>query len=344
MSRKYSWRVDAVRNGATLTSLTLLDDPSVDADAEAAIKMSFSGTFLADPAVDWLTDELQPVQIVDGVEYPLGMFPVGTYADDYDAAGVHSVHVEAYDRCLILDQHRTESVRFFRRGENYINVVLSLLLEAGIVLHRAVSSDAVLATDREDWPIGTPFLTIVNQLLSEINYDDIWFDSRGYAVIRPAREPSADNIDHRFGELDNLRVLQRPCSTETDAFDLPNVFVVVCQNPELDAPMVATAANDNPLSRLSVSRRGRRVVQVTQVDNVPGQAALEDYAAKLKLQAMMAGEVAAISTVNMPGHGIRDTVALMHPDISGLYQEIGWSLTLGLNQSMTHRLRRYVIV
>lgn len=344
MSRKYDWRVDVVRNGATFTRLTPLDEPTVDADADATIKMSFSGTFLWDDSVEWLSDELRPVQIIDGIDHPVGTFPVGTVADAYDANGIHSVSVEAYDRCLVLEQHKTETVRHFPKGESYINIVLSLLLEAGIMLHMTTPSDAVLATDREDWEIGTPYLTIINQLLSEISYEDIWFDARGYAVIRPERELSADNIDHRYGELENIRVLQRPCSTETDIFDKANVFVVVCANPDLPEPLTATAVNDNPMSRLSTIRRGRRIVSVVQVDNIPDQAALEDYAGKLRLESMLAGEVATISTVNLPMHGIRDTVALMHPDINGLYQEVGWSLTLGLQQQMVHRLRRYAIV
>lgn len=344
MIRNYSVRVDVIRNGATLTTLHPVSEPLIDCDAEAQIKMSMSGTFRNNDQVDWLTDELIPYQIIDGEEHPVGVFPVGTVSYSHDENGVKTVRVEAYDRCMVLKQTKAERIIHFSAGKNYVAAIEELLAEAGIVLYIATPTTATMQTAREDWPIGTPYLEIINTLLSEINYAQIWFDNRGYAQLQPVKTPDASNINHRYGEMEKTTLLQRPNSVETDMFDAPNVFVVICSNPDLEAPMVAISENDNPLSSLSTFRRGRRIVKTYKVDNIPSQEELQVYADTLRLNGMITTEVATISTANLPGHGAFDTVAITHPDIEGIFQEISWSLVLAPGQTMLHKLRRSVII
>lgn len=344
MIRSYSVRVDVIRNGATLTTLHHVTDPQVDCNAEAPIKTSMSGTFLKDTKVNWLTDELVPYQIIDAKEHPVGVFPVGTVSYGYDENGAETVSVEAYDRCLILNQTKAERIIHFAAGKNYIAAVEELLTEAGIALYMSAPSAAVMLTDREDWQIGTPYLEIINALLSEINYAPVWFDSRGYARLQPTKTPSATNIDHRYGEKENVNLLRRPCTVETDIFDAPNVFIAVCSNPDLEEPMVAMAVNDNPMSSLSILQRGRRIVRTYRVDNIPNQAELEAYANRLATNSMIASDLATISTANLPGHGVYDTVAIMHPDIEGIFQEVSWSIVLAPGQNMIHKLRRSILI
>ena len=344
MIRSYSYRVDVCRNNATLTELRSVDNPNVDCNSGGEIKMSMSGRFLDNPLVNWLTDEIQPIQIIDGVEYPVGVFPVGTVSEHVDENGLKTVNVEAYDRCLILQQIKTESILHIPAGTNYMEAVENLLVNAGLSLYLAEPTGEVLATDREDWDIGTSYLTIINALLNEINYAPIWFNPQGFAMLQPRRKPSAELINHQYGADSGLQVLQRACSSETDMFEAANVFVVICDNPDLDGPLIATAVNDNPLSALSVFKRGRRVVQVTRVDNIPNQSALEAYAQELCTNSMLTAETATVYTANMPNHGVYDTVALMHPDIEGLFQEVSWSLILAPGQTMLHQLRRSMLI
>lgn len=344
MIRNYSVRVDVLRNGATVTSLQIIGEPTIDSNSESELKTSMFGIFKDDSDVNWLTDELKPFQIIDGEEYPVGVFPIGTYSTHTDENGVLSVSVEAYDRSLYLHQRKTESILHLSAGTNYIQAVEQLLVDAGIFLYMATPTAEVLPTDREDWDIGTSYLSIINTLLSEINYGQIWFNSNGLAVLQPAKTPSPSNIDHQYSGQDKINVLQRPNSVETDAFDTPNVFIVICDNPDLPEPLIASAVNDNPLSALSIIKRGRRIVQVHRVDNIASQAALDDYAQRLRSSSMLASEVATISTANVPGHGVYDTVALVHPDLDGIFQEISWHLILAPGQTMIHKLRRSILI
>lgn len=344
MIRSYSVRIDVIRNGATVTTLSPITDLLVDCNSEASIKMSMSGTFVDNPDVNWLTDELVPYQIIDGSEYPVGVFPVGTVSESYDENGLKSVTVDAYDRCMILNQTKNESVLHFSAGTNYLTAIGQLLTDAGVALRIETPTDAVMQTDREDWEIGTSYLEIVNTLLAEISYEQIWFNQNGWAILQPVRTPQASNINHRYGASEKINLLKCPCSTETDMFDAANVFIAICSNPDLEQPMVATAINDNPMSSLSIFKRGRRIVKTYKVDNVPSQEELQAYVDAIRLKGMMTYETATISTANLPNHGVFDTIAISHPDIDGIFQETSWSLVLAPGQSMIHKIRRSVII
>lgn len=344
MIRSYQVRVDVIRNGATLTTLQPVTPPTIDCNSTADLKMSMAGTFLKNPDINWLTDEVQPYQIIDGKEYPSGVFSAASVKDAWDANGVATIELEAYDRCLRLMQTKTETMFYIPAGTNYISAVESLLVDAGLPLFLSTPTLKTTATDREDWPIGTPYLNIINTLLGEINYDPIWFDLQGFAVIQPIKVPSASNIDHQYGEKDKLRVLGRSGLSEMDIFAAPNVFIVICDNPELEKPMIATSVNDNPTSALSVFRRGRRIVSTFKVDNTPDQETLEAYAQCLMMQSAFSEETVSIITANVPGHAVGDTVALVHPNATGLFKETSWHLILAPGQLMKHTLRRSVLL
>lgn len=344
MIRQYARRVDVIRRGATLSKLQPIENPTINANAEASIKVSMSGTFVFNEEVDYLNDELKPYQIINGIEYPVGVFPIGTYSENYDENGVHTIQIEAYDRSLRLQQTKIETLLHLSAGTNYMQVIEALLVEAGITLYLATPTAEVLATDREDWDIGTDYLAIINTLLGEINYGGIWFNAEGYAVLQPTQKPSAANIDHEYDGNTKLSVLSPEAALETDIFDKPNVFIVICDNPDLPAPLISKAVNDNPLSALSTFKRGRRIAQVYKVDNIASQDALDGYAQRLCSDSMLSSEIITVSTANMPGHGIYDTVAITHPKIEGIFQEIAWSMILGDGQSMTHTLRRSILI
>lgn len=343
MVRTYSYRVDVYRNGARLTSIKAAEPPQITASAESEIKSGLSGVFYHNSLVDYLDDELRPVQIIDGKEYTAGVFHVARYTDAYTQFG-KTMRIEAYDKCYLLKSTTTETVLHLAASTSYLTAIEQLMVASGIKLFMTTPNASVLATDREDWPIGTDYLTIVNELLGEINYDPVWFNSDGYAVLRPTVSARADNIQHAYSGLDVKSVLSHDCTASVDIWDKPNVFIAVCQNPDLDAPMIATAVNDSPGSSISTYHRGRRIARTYKVKNIADQDALQEYVNNLRNESMLSSETLTIYTANMPSHGIGDTVSVQHPKISGVYREIGWSLTLAPGQLMQHDLQRKVLI
>ena len=160
-------RVDVIRNGSKITEVYPVDMPTITEQANAVIKSSMSGTFLFNKNVDWLIDELQPIAIIDGVEYPFGVFAPSTVSLNR-RENLLQVNVEAYDRCWKVQAIRTENILHLAAGTNYIDAVVSLLSMAGITLINKTPTWETLTSDREDWDIGTDLLTIINQLLDEI--------------------------------------------------------------------------------------------------------------------------------------------------------------------------------
>lgn len=345
MTRDIQYRINVLRDGARLTQLTWPVDspPNVYVDKDAEIKGSLSATLRPSDEADLLSDELQPVMIVDGLETPLGVFQAATIEDTLTAYG-KLWSVEAYDRCWRVQQSRTEGIRHFAANTPYLTAVQQLLTEAGITLVLATPSSAVLATDREDWQAGTDYLTICNELLAEINYNPVWFDAHGVCRLEPYREPSSGRIDHAYSSRDmQLLPMSDDRTQAVDLFDKPNVFVRICSNPDLPAPLTATAVNDSPTSGTSTFRRKMRIVDVETVNNIASQEELQALVNKLRSESMYATKAVTFSGLAEGGHGVGDVISIDDADIGGVYEETAWSLTLAVGQLMEHTARRAVI-
>lgn len=343
MQHSYSYRIEVLRNGARVTELQAVNPPKITFNAGATIKSGLSGEFKYSPELDPINDEIKAWQIIDGEESPAGVFSVGVLVDNYSDT-VHTIKIEAYDRAFLLQSIRTEDILHLTAGTNYIEAIKTLLAKSGISLYTATATTSTLATDREDWEMGTDYLTIINDLLREINYENIWFDANGSAKLLPVQNPDAGDIKRSYDSDTSVSLLSPACQSELDIYDKPNVFVAVCSNPDNDEPMTATAINNSPLSSLSVLKRNRRIVQVLKVDNIADQKALNEYVQRLCNDSMMSSETVTIRTSPVRAPGLNDTVALYYADISGVYQETSWSLTMQPGASMTHTLRRSVLV
>ena len=342
--RVIDYRVDVLRNGVRFGHLRFdaAEPPSVYCDAAGAVKMSLRGSFLPNVGVDLLTDELQPVCVLDGKEYPLGVYRAVTRRDVTNETGTRW-ELEAYDRAVALQQRKLEARDSWAASTSYDEIVLHYLQLAGISRVILRPSGHVLQTAREDWEIGTSFLTIINDLLAEINYRALWFDREGVAHAEPYAAPSAENIAHHYGLHGRAaKLLATEYSVELDVWSKPNVFIAVLSNPELE-PETATAVNDFPQSRLSVLRRGMRIPQVVKVSNIAADE-LQAFADRLRDEGMQTGEYVSVSSPAYPDHGVADIVALELPELHGIFRETAWSVSMRAGDMMTHTLERMVIV
>lgn len=349
--RKIGFRYLLLRGGAYYAQLRALSDsaPRIRCDSEGEIKASFSGTFAPQAydvdgkpmEIDWLSDEIQPCLILDGVQHPLGVFMPATPKNVNDGI-VESVSVEAYDRCWRVRDTNSAALPFWPAGTLYLDAIKQLLVEAGVGTVLAVPSDAAFPEDREDWDIGVSYLSIVNQLLTEINYYPLYFDASGAAILRPVVTPDASSINRTLDVRNREARILPGISRETDIFSAPNFFIVTCSNPDKDDLMVATAANENPQSPLSVQRRGRRICARLRVDNIASQEELQAYADKLRNESLITGESLRISTALMPGCSVNDVVALHYGDLTSLCIERGFDMELRVGGKMNHRLERVV--
>ena len=317
-SRRVSFQYNLLRNGAFYARLRALEDaaPHVRMQDDAQIKLSFSATFSPVAAdvdgrpmeINWLTDEIQPVMIVDGLPYPLGVFIPTTQSLSVETGS--RVSIQAFDRCQrVLDTNSATPV-YWPRDTFYLDAVEQLLSAAGINTVFTTPNPAAFTEPREDWPAGTPYLTIVNDLLAEINYKTLFFDENGAAVLEPAAIPEAAQIRHTLDDADPETMVVLPITRTNDTFSAPNKFIVFCANPDKSENMVAVAVNDNPQSPISTVRRGREIVSVSTVDNIASQAELQAYAERLRNDSLLTGETVTVSTGLIPGWQVGDAVAM----------------------------------
>lgn len=347
---RIEYRVKVLRNGAFLRFIGFdpSKPPSITVRADADIKSSFSGTFLpaqedAD-AVDWLKDELQPCIVINGTESPLGVFrPTGLTTSKQN--GVTSATVVGYDRNWIVQTHRTEFLLHLSAGTIYIDAIKSLLLECGITLVLADISTAVLPVDREDWPIGTSFLKIINQLLAEIGFEALWFDADGVAHLQKYTTPTATQIVRSYSTRRGLGLLpmNEGYSDKTDIFSAPNVFIAICDNADRSAVLTASAENAS-FGAKSILQRGMRIAQAEKVTQIADQDSLQTYVDKLRDESLMSTREISFNIPVEAGHGVGDIVSIDHPDIGGIYKETGWSLSLTAGAQMKITAKRTVIL
>ena len=343
--RDIRFRYIIVRGGADYSEIHALEGspPSLRMAESGEIKMSMSGYFM-DPgdSVDWMSDQIRPEMILDGTVYPLGVYLPATIEVRENAAE-RSVYVEAYDRCWMVQDHCAESSVYFAAGSNYIEVVESLLAECGIALILKTETTETLAEAREDWTIGTSYLTIINQLLDEINYNPLWFNESGLAVLEPASSPNQDSVEHVLSDRDPDTMVLPTFSRKTDIYRSPNVFIAVCSNADKSAPMVARAENTNPQSPLSIQRRGRRISSVKQVDNISSQNELQAYADRLLNESLITGEEITVQSALLPGFGVADVTGLEYGDVFTICIERAWTMQLCAGGVMTHTLEKVVL-
>lgn len=337
-ARRVSRRVDVLRNGAAVTSLDVVESPVVSMQADAALKANMTGAFRATETLRPTSDLLQPFLILDGVEHPLGQYAISVLTTSHGEDG-DVIHVEAYDRALWLQQAKTETRYYLAAGTKYMDAIQALLLADGVTRVICDPCDAVLATAREDWEVGTDHLTIINALLAEINYTGLWFDFDGIARLHRYIAPGVGNIRHTYcsGELS---IIKADTERELDIYDAPNVFVAIVSNPDYDMPLTATAENDSIASALSTVNRGRRIVSVETLDNIASAAELQAYVNNKRAQSMISTETVRFYTANNPVHGVGDVIALHHEALEGVFEETAWSITLEAGADMMHEARR----
>lgn len=341
MIREVDVKFYVYRDGAIYSELYSVSPPALRMDTTAGIKMSMQGEFLANANVNWLTDTVHPTLVVDGTETPLGVF-LPAAARDTENETTKSIVVELYDRCWQVRDSLTERRLFLRAGTNYVEAIKTLLVEAGVSLVLATPTTETLAEAREDWDIGSSRLEIINQLLGEINYNELWFNADGVAIVEPATVPTAANIKHTLDATDVTSLLLPSKTSELDFYSAPNVFICVCSNADKEAPLVATAVNDNPQSPLSVTRRGRRLATVIRVDNVASQRELNNYARRMRDNSVSRGEVIQVQTALHPGYGAFDVTAINYGDTVAICTETAWEMELRTGGTMTHTLERVV--
>lgn len=359
MIRCEKFRYKMLRKGVEYGEIFAASAGTARMNGSGEIKTSLQGSFFPYAVdsqgkrteINWISDEIKPYIVINGTEHPIGVFLPAAVTPTTNR-GKETLNVEAYDRCWLARDNKIENRIYFAAGTKYITALETLLASCGIAAVAVTATDSKLSTARDDWEPGTSYLSIINELLREITYKELWFDANGTAIIEPESVPTARNIRHRFTdqkpdprnekEIGMINVYP-VISKQTDIYQRPNVITCVCSSPDRSADLSATAENNNPESPLSLQRRGRRIVRFEKVNNIPSQEALEEYVKHRMMENMVTGEEITIQTPLMPGFGVNDVCAVSFGDTAGICIEREWDMQLEPGGTMTHKLERVVV-
>jgi hypothetical protein len=303
----------------------------------------------SDIDIEWLTDRIKPwIRLHlppygddDWVEWPLGVFLLSSPTRTVDAAGVVRRQVTGYDQLQVLSDDKIADRYTVVAGSVHTDEVLTLL--GGDFTYRCTAHSSVTRVDRE-WPPGTSKLSMINDLLSAINYKSLFFDEDGVAVIEPYVSPSVRTEEYTYAD-DETSLILPDVEQELDLFGVANSWVLVVSNPDAPA-LTSTYTNDNPASPTSTVRRGRTITDYREEEEAADQATLDAKVSRLALEASQVYEHVRFSTGINPLHSCNDVyrIALIGLAINSTFVETKWELPLQAGAEMTHEARRLVSI
>lgn len=337
-------------NNSIKTELNNVIDAEINFKSLANIKRA--GKFLIkesdDINIDWLNDRIQPFIMFKvpnsntWLEWSLGVYLLSS--PKRKSTGKSIIRdVEAYDLMLILSDEKIDKRHLAPKGKRYTDEIKELITGCKVYQTNITSSSKTLRSDKE-FEIGTSKLTIINQLLKEINYSSIWTDEKGYFTASPYVLPSYRTKDYEYFN-DELSIING-IEEEMDTFNVPNKFIVVSSNPD-NEPLVSTYTNDNINSPTStVNRKGRIVTKYKNVDDIADQQSLDAYTKRTAEESSNIYGHITFNSAIMPHHSFQDCLYLKHDQlgINNNYIETEWSMKLSIGALMKHKVRRVIKV
>ncbi len=297
--------------------------------------------------IDWLNDRIQPFIMYKipnsntWLEWSQGIYLLSS--PKRRSTGNSIIRdVEAYDLLQILSDEKIDERLLYPSGKKYTDAIKELITGCKIYNMHITNSDKELRSDKE-FEIGTSKLSIINQLLEEINYTSLWTDHNGFFTAKPYILPSYRNKDYEYH--DNEISIINGIEEEMDTFNIPNKFIVISSNPD-NEPLVSIYTNDKASSPTSTVNNKRLIVDKRKVNDIADQESLDAYTKRIAEEASNIYGHVAFNTAIMPHHSFQDCLYLKHSKlgINNNYIETEWSMKLTAGALMKHRVRRAVQV
>lgn len=347
-SRKMRYEYIITDQYGTPIGMADIVDGNVTFDSTRQVMRTFSGTIRRNDLVklESIDYRLVPYMILDmdseSYRWPLGLFII---QPEVNHIGYQTyVRIQGYDMGKVALDWKTDRREYVAAGTMYTSNVAYMLDE---MYTDTADIQQSLKTQMYDfeWDIGTDRLTIINDMLTGINYNPLHFTETGRPIVDEYIEPALRDITMYY-TTENQSVIVDGITRNSNMFDVPNVFVRYTEN--IDAVYtISVYENNDTSSPYSIPNRGRRIVDSESVNNSDAdQTTMDAYVRRVAIEKSQAAETLTFTTLNMPWHGYRDVMMLFVPEynISGKYVETGWSMSLTNGGLMTHNVQKAVSV
>jgi hypothetical protein len=334
-------RMDLVKGEIDVLSASI----SFNSLAEIKRTASFEVRENTAQEIDYLNDRIRPIVILNGKEYPMGIFLIPSPQRAKKQEGIIR-SIEAYDKGQILKEDKLLDRLFIKKGTKYTTIITQIINSAEIYNVSIEPTDLFLKRDREFEP-GLSKLSVVNTLLTECNYTSLYTDGMGIVRADNYVLPTFRRVTQRYNDYEilnpeNLKVSNSTVD-ELDLFNIPNIWVVVASNAE-NKSLKAVYKNESPTSPTSLPNRNRNIVDYRTVSDIADQATLKNYVKRLAYNTTNQYRKVSFETLINPKHSYSDCILIEDKKlgINAKYIETSWSFSMKVGEKMKHQGRRVI--
>ena len=252
--RRPSWRF-VLLNRADEPLRELDEVVGGDCEIVARSRLGLSGNVQllhVGSALDWRNERMQAIYDpgITGVEpWAVGTFLFSSPEEFYSEAGLE-YEVVLSSKLQLLDVSVLRSTFSLPAGANIVAAVTDLIRSVGETRVASTPSDRVLRSGMV-WEPGESKLTIINDLLTAINYWSLWVDGAGQFRVEPYVAPGDRAVRHEFVQGPGA-IHAAEWSRSRDEASIPNVVVVTSQGTDDEEGFVGVAVNDDPADPYSI--------------------------------------------------------------------------------------------
>lgn len=270
---------------ATIRALDGVKTGSIEWNVDAEIRSSGNLTVANQKRIastDWHSYRIRVEYgfIVDGEEhwYPLGIYLPSAPVTSVEETGT-TQDLEIYDKLLVLRQDCLDKTWTFKKGTKMTAALANIISSTGETNFSITDSPKVFSSNRV-YPAGTPKLTMVNKILSDLGYFSAWCDGNGQYRCHPYVLPKDRPPVYAFTEGE-ASIHEGEWELDQDGFEVPNKVVAISRANGKAKAKVAVAIDEATSTLWSHQARGRWIVRVEQDLDIKTQTELQKKANEL---------------------------------------------------------------
>lgn len=293
-----------------------------------------------DPINDCIAVRLEALIDGDWESFPMGLFRLVIPAEELRPNNQRKWDVQAADLSSLLVDNSPAAPLRVSTGTNYLAAVAAILTSLGLSSDLPATSYTVPVDFT--WSAGTPWLTIINDLLWGINFYPIASTATGVFTTRERIDPVtwAPAVEYQTGEI-----VVAPFNRKPDRTHYANRITVKIEDPSR-APVSATRNNNDSNSSISQVTTGQIAVKELAGGRVYDATVATDIAAyELRDRANHVTQ-ATLRTAIDPRRGANETYRLTIDSIESgsLWQAMSWKVDLKPGAIMEHQLQKVLSI
>lgn len=285
-----------------------------------------------------INSRIRIYHVLNGIKNPIGTFLISIPSEDRNSMN-KEVSLECHSLLWLLFADKVTTRYTISLGTNVVAEVKRILTNMNFTFD--ILDSTKTTSVHQEWEIGTSYLKIINDLLSSINYTTLYVDAYGKFLAIPYVFGIDREIEFTYDETDINNRLESDNSYELNLFNVHNIFVKYVNNPNVK--LYAKYENNNPQSETSTINRPPNPI-AEEVRDVSDLQTLFDLCKKECSEETNRYAKCEISTAINPQHLFSNCLYVNLNGVTGKFVEYEWKIECETGGSMSHLLKKVVVV